>query len=362
MADDSISVLVDLSRSWLWLLPPDRFRVASMIFAMLAKSGPGAMRLPVGSLAIAARVSSKTIMRTAEDMAESGSIVLTSNPGRKESTYVQLTGLSEVLSQVVSKVLLIQARESLSDSDTAAPELSKVLSEVREETQGSAPKLAIAVQGSVQGFPKPSTENISAKSDSVPIAVQGSVQGFAQPSPTVSDRARARSEKERDLFSDLGQPHPSEDLFVPTSASEDPTKIDELDGDPKDEKPLAFKTDKIRPFCWRAADRFRDRVLSRYPTSVLAGRGWGGEKGLRAKWANTFRLLVETDKRNSEEIGKVITWLFDAPNTFVVMSPDALREKWDRIVANMLREPQRAPSGDTRPAPVFRVIAREEPR
>lgn len=115
---------------------------------------------------------------------------------------------------------------------------------------------------------------------------------------------------------------------------------------------------KIPEMAWRYADRFRTRLLERWPTMALASRPWDGETKLRTGWADTFRLLHERDRRPWEEIAETIKWLFDHPESnFVVQSPDALREKWDRIAAareNERRGKPAKPGQDNRPAPEYK--------
>ena len=145
---------------------------------------------------------------------------------------------------------------------------------------------------------------------------------------------------------------------MPSETGEDITRIDEHDTDTADVRRPRVRVDRIPPIAWNAADRFRALVLARQPTNALHRRPWGGQKGLRAKWADSFRLLIEVDKRVWADVKRVVEFLFEQPNTFVVLSPDSLRVKWDRLMLAIDRgiAPPPSRNADNRPPPVFRQV------
>lgn len=118
---------------------------------------------------------------------------------------------------------------------------------------------------------------------------------------------------------------------------------------------------RIPPRAWAAADYMRSRLVTEDPACFVARQPWDVSKqeGLRLKWADSFRLMHEVDRREFDEIAKVVSWLFNQPigaPRFVVQSPDSLREKWDRIQAVRRNKsaPQQRPGGDNRPPPEFK--------
>jgi hypothetical protein len=88
---------------------------------------------------------------------------------------------------------------------------------------------------------------------------------------------------------------------------------------------------EVPPECLKAADQLRNTIVAVQPTNRLA-KAW--TSATRKNWAESFDRLNRLDGRSWTDISLVIHWLFyeqvgDAK--FVVQSPDALREKWDRI-------------------------------
>lgn len=95
------------------------------------------------------------------------------------------------------------------------------------------------------------------------------------------------------------------------------------------------------PYAFRAADRMRSRVLGQWPGHALQHKAWTETAPTRVAWAREFRRMIEIDKRAMAEVGAVVVWLFEGQTgeaRFVVQSPDALRKKYDRILAQMQRE------------------------
>lgn len=88
----------------------------------------------------------------------------------------------------------------------------------------------------------------------------------------------------------------------------------------------------------------------------------GGRTGVRAKWADEFRLINERDRKDWEDIAKTCHWLFNQPPgpRFIVDSPGSLRKKWDNIEMvrknQALQKQQQGQSRyvDNRPAPETR--------
>ena len=63
-----------------------------------------------------------------------------------------------------------------------------------------------------------------------------------------------------------------------------------------------------------------------------------------SKWADTFRLLREKDRRHPNTIKRVLTWVFTGEGEqrewwrARVQSPESLRSNWDAIWARMVEE------------------------
>jgi hypothetical protein len=104
----------------------------------------------------------------------------------------------------------------------------------------------------------------------------------------------------------------------------------------KTEQAMQAKIARIHPRAWGAADFFRDLVLAENPNAALGKRPWSENSHPRVEWAYSLHRLVKQDGRSWEEIHDTLLWLFrsqSGSHRFVVLSPDSLREKWDRIAA-----------------------------
>lgn len=122
--------------------------------------------------------------------------------------------------------------------------------------------------------------------------------------------------------------------------------------------------DKIPPRAWAAADYLRSQLIAEDATVWVSRQPWGIDQrtGARLAWADTFRKLNEIDGREWDDIARTVSWLFKQPPgpRFIVQSPDALREKWDRIQATRRNQQAQAkqPPGrgqvDNRPAQQFK--------
>jgi len=121
-------------------------------------------------------------------------------------------------------------------------------------------------------------------------------------------------------------------LEVADSESAPPVAIEP--GEPKPPRAPSLIPERA----WKAADYLRRRILEHQPTNALAKKPWqgnGSPSRLRRAWADTIRLTVETDGRTYEQLAAAIDWVFGANQSrdfpFVVLSPKALREKFDPI-------------------------------
>lgn len=103
------------------------------------------------------------------------------------------------------------------------------------------------------------------------------------------------------------------------------------------------KASEIPPGAWEAADDLRLRVLRQQPTNVIGREQWGPGRraGRRLAWAREFDKLFAKDGRTPRQLKLVLDWVFGGDCSFVVHSPKALREKWDRITAVMQRNGHR---------------------
>lgn len=91
------------------------------------------------------------------------------------------------------------------------------------------------------------------------------------------------------------------------------------------------------------ADRLRERILANKPDTRLA------QKSV-ARWANTFRLMLERDGRQAERVAAVIDWC-QADNFWRsnILSADKLREKFDRLELQMQSRGTQRPSATQSP-------------
>lgn len=147
-------------------------------------------------------------------------------------------------------------------------------------------------------------------------------------------REEKRSEKKREEREERDLEPPGDHNHVPgAKPPRDPVS-------PKPDR-SEVRASRIPVRAWGAADYFRELVLAEFPTVALRTKRWEGERGARLEWADALRLLVEKDERTWEDLHDTLVWLFKKQTgnaRFVVQSPDALREKWDRITAN--RQPR----------------------
>ena len=114
------------------------------------------------------------------------------------------------------------------------------------------------------------------------------------------------------------------------------------------EQVRAEKIARMPARAWKAADYMRDLVLAEHPGAVIGSRDWT-DRTFRFRWADSIRVMVERDGRTYEQIAEALDWLFRrqpaGPHRYIVQSPDALREKWDRIEANRRNKETAAPQG-----------------
>jgi hypothetical protein len=173
----------------------------------------------------------------------------------------------------------------------------------------------------------------------------------------------------------LPDPDPSSGLQSrsPTSETEQRTPPDAMTtNEPNDPatnpqgKRPKIDPAKIPPPAWRAADGLRAQILKHDPAHKIGTVKWDGDSsGIRLKWAHVFDLMNRLDRRDWGEIGGVIRWLYPddaskgpspAARMFVILSPESLREKFDRVQAARRREHTEPSSRnpDTRQPPAFK--------
>ena len=204
----------------------------------------------------------------------------------------------------------------------------------------------------------------------------------SRPEPRASDLDLLRSPK-KDLRSESESGRSSDpeiltDLLSPTLSSEPAKKRRKKTPEEAEAAKAAREAkqaEKIPDRAWAAADYLRSQILSAHPTAALAAVPWepkgGGpafRHGRRLTWALEFAKLhrerataeqvLPMDTLGSgaiwDDIARTVAWLFNRDPSkpmqlpgapFVVLSPDSLAEKWDRIQA--VRRNQGAP----RPSP-----------
>lgn len=119
----------------------------------------------------------------------------------------------------------------------------------------------------------------------------------------------------------------------------------------------------------------RGQILERRPTHMLRTVPWSedDQSGKRLAWALGFKFLheklcaarevLELDAKGQDaiwdEVAQTVWWLFNRQSPagfrFVVESPSALVEKWDRIYERREAETEsrRKHPSDNRPVPTF---------
>lgn len=115
-------------------------------------------------------------------------------------------------------------------------------------------------------------------------------------------------------------------------------EVEADDSEPDDaEERDRIRAARLHPRSWQGADYFRSLLLREQPGNAIRKKPWGGERGLRLKWAEGLNRIANLDGREWDDIAETIKWLFEkqasGTHRFVVHSPDSLREKWDRIAA-----------------------------
>ena len=96
------------------------------------------------------------------------------------------------------------------------------------------------------------------------------------------------------------------------------------------------------------ADLLRQQLIAQKPDHVLAkAERW---KTTRPTWSRELGAMLKADDRKPARAAALIRWLFGDQGgsefRFVVESPKALRQKWDRIDSAMSRPPaRRRPNG-----------------
>jgi hypothetical protein len=97
------------------------------------------------------------------------------------------------------------------------------------------------------------------------------------------------------------------------------------------------------------ADSLEYKIALFFYQQILKNNSKHKEPNLQ-KWANDIRLLLEIDKRDKTEVGRVIQWAMK--DTFWmanILSPKKLREKYDALVIKMNQEKANGPKD--KPAP-----------
>ena len=84
------------------------------------------------------------------------------------------------------------------------------------------------------------------------------------------------------------------------------------------------------------------------------------------KWADTYRLIRERDKRDPHKTAKILQWIFTNPKCWDgwktnILSPGKLREKYDKLELEMQRSggPSRSPPASQN-SPSFNALQEGE--
>lgn len=101
------------------------------------------------------------------------------------------------------------------------------------------------------------------------------------------------------------------------------------DIEPAPQKPKAQKKPPP-PIAIRAATYLRAKVLESQPGNAIGRGKWPGS-ATEERWARVIDQMVRLDGRRWADIKDLVDWIFSTDNGFVVLSPTALRKKWDRI-------------------------------
>lgn len=103
----------------------------------------------------------------------------------------------------------------------------------------------------------------------------------------------------------------------------------------------------LPPEALEVADQLRDEIVGSQPTHKLS-RSWTETQ--RNKWAAELVAMNRRDGRDWSSVRAVVRWLFHGQSSdypFVVQSPSALAEKWDRIEAARTRPSRANASGNS---------------
>jgi hypothetical protein len=96
----------------------------------------------------------------------------------------------------------------------------------------------------------------------------------------------------------------------------------------------------LPPEALEVADQLRAEIIGSQPTHKLS-RSWTETQ--RNKWASELAAMNRRDGRDWPAVRAVVRWLFHGQSSdypFVVQSPSALAEKWDRIETARSRTPR----------------------
>lgn len=164
---------------------------------------------------------------------------------------------------------------------------------------------------------------------------------------TVTDESRPLSIIDKELDIDIST------IIVPTLVETDVEKDnlqEELVEQPGKEK-YKYSEEHMN-----LAERLKNCMLENKPTMKMTS-------SLR-QWANTIRLMIERDKRVTEQIAVVIDWCQkDKFWKLNILSADALREKFDRLELQMtesLKSQQRMRGAQYQGQPISPQVAWEE--
>lgn len=321
MSGFPVQLPAGLFGSWWWQLPPDQFRCAVAIAAMLTPDRQP-VQIAIAHIAAIAAVSNRTVMRTLEAMRDARAIAFDARAGRGARAEIRPTFLPSFRDQQVQDVERGNSDQARRPADFPAefpPSFAQQDQPITASARDAADFSSQTSRRSETGKPEETKQPADFTSG-----------------PATPDKKGSSDQRDQ-----------GENTEIKNTSSSQPT--------PKKQTGVRVSADRIPDRAWKAADYLREQVLKEQPTAAIRRQKWepGQRDGLRLKWADTLRLLHEQDGRAWDEIAQVCYWLFHkqpAGVRFIVQSPDALREKWDRIQAVRTREhTARGPGGHPDP-------------
>lgn len=346
----------DVTRSWLWDLPPVQLRVALFLIARSQPHGVDRMTSTTDDqIAVTCRMSRGAVRRALATLERGG--------------FCQAEAMRGPGGRTMIRVLTRELSSNISPDHLDVLEISIEAADL------------VGCRDHLQPFHTDHLENLEP-----PVSASVSMVGISRPdhladpsadTPRVRDLTGSRVSDLRSSETGVGRSRGSRDLkkVCPGLQTALPGVVDDPDfsaspdslPEPAEADPEVvekkIRADKIPERAFKAADYLRGFVLRGNPAADVGRRPWDVEKkaGVRLVWANDLRMLAEPrpvgrDGRGWSEVAAVIKWVFEEQDMFVVESAEALRRKWGSIQGARARAAKpRKPSQQAVPRRTFQA-------